>query len=393
MREFYIYGFKSRSEYTYKSARSYDNERRRVESWLDGYMGFHNTSDGKNVFISVDSRACPHNPLYNAFKAKSFTDGDITLHFVLFDILYSPDIGMTVGEITEAVDFCLSQSENFRAFDESTVRKKLNEYAAQGIINREKRGKFVYYSRAVDLSKIEQNALDFFSETLPCGVIGSFLLDKIEPRADSVFAFKHHYITSAPDSEIICSLLDAIADKQYIELESARKRSSSPFKITVVPLRIMKSSQNGREYLMAYVPVRRHITSFRIDYILSVRNLGECEYYSFCRALLEDMTPHIWGVSTQSSEHGTLGHVEFTVCYNDNETHIPARLEREKRCGTVERLDANHSRFSADIYDLNEILPWIKTFICRITDISFSDPEIERHFKSDIDKLYELYGV
>lgn len=36
MREFYIYGFKSRSEYTYKSARSYDNERRRVESWLFG---------------------------------------------------------------------------------------------------------------------------------------------------------------------------------------------------------------------------------------------------------------------------------------------------------------------------------------------------------------------
>lgn len=34
MREFYIYGFKSRDEYTGKSGRSYDDERRRIESWL-----------------------------------------------------------------------------------------------------------------------------------------------------------------------------------------------------------------------------------------------------------------------------------------------------------------------------------------------------------------------
>ena len=32
MREFYLYGFKSRNEYTQRSARSYDDERRRVES-------------------------------------------------------------------------------------------------------------------------------------------------------------------------------------------------------------------------------------------------------------------------------------------------------------------------------------------------------------------------
>lgn len=41
MREFYVYGFKSRDEYNAKSARSYDNERRRIESWLGDYMGFH----------------------------------------------------------------------------------------------------------------------------------------------------------------------------------------------------------------------------------------------------------------------------------------------------------------------------------------------------------------
>ena len=75
MREFYVYGFKSREEYTKMSARSYDDERRRMESWLGEYMRFRHTSEGKNVFISIDTRVSRHNPLYNAWKAKSFTDG------------------------------------------------------------------------------------------------------------------------------------------------------------------------------------------------------------------------------------------------------------------------------------------------------------------------------
>ena len=56
MREFFVFGFKSRDEYSLKSARSYDNERRRVESWLGEYMSFGQTETGKRVFLSVDSR-------------------------------------------------------------------------------------------------------------------------------------------------------------------------------------------------------------------------------------------------------------------------------------------------------------------------------------------------
>ena len=87
MREFYVYGFKSRDEYVSKSARSYDDERRRMESWLGDHMSFVRNSDGKNVFISIDSRVSRHNPFYKTLKAKSFTDGDITLHFIVFDML------------------------------------------------------------------------------------------------------------------------------------------------------------------------------------------------------------------------------------------------------------------------------------------------------------------
>ena len=38
MRQFYVYGFKVRGDYDVKSARTYDNEKRRIESWLSEYM-------------------------------------------------------------------------------------------------------------------------------------------------------------------------------------------------------------------------------------------------------------------------------------------------------------------------------------------------------------------
>ena len=144
MREFYIYGFKSRDDYSKKSSRSYDDERRRIESWLGDHMSFVRTPEGKNVFISIDSRSIRHNPFYNAWKAKSFTDGDVTLHFILFDILHDPSVKCTLSEIMQEIDEkYLSGFENPMMFDESTVRKKLKEYTEAGIIVTEKVGRKV----------------------------------------------------------------------------------------------------------------------------------------------------------------------------------------------------------------------------------------------------------
>jgi hypothetical protein len=59
----------------------------------------------------------------------------------------------------------------------------------------------------------------------------------------------------------------------------------------------------------------------------------------------------------------------------------------------VKRIDNNTSRFSADVYDSTEVIPWIRTFICRITDISFSNKDVEKQFRDDISAMYQLYGL
>ena len=251
MRDFYVYGFKSRVEYDLKSARSYDDERRRIESWLGDHMRFAKTAEGKNVFLSVDSRIHRRNPFYKAWKAKSFTDGDITLHFILFDILHTSEVKLTLSELVEEIDWYLSMTESDMTFDESTVRKKLKEYAENGIIRMEKQGRTVLYSRAPDVQWEQMaDAVDFFSEVAPIGVAGSFLQDKLA-KHESVFHFKHHYITQAMDSGILAQLFQAIREQRHITIENLSPHLGEVRTIQLVPIKIYISAQNDRQYLIA----------------------------------------------------------------------------------------------------------------------------------------------
>ena len=393
MRDFFVYGFRTRSEYTKKSSRSYDDERRRLESWLGDYMYFRQTPDGKNIFLTIDSRAVSHNPLYAAWKSKSFTDGDITLHFLLMDILDTPETILTLTEITEQIDEKLSLFPSARLYDESTVRKKLKEYTEEGIVKSEKRGRNMVYRRAVgDAPLPDPDFLDFFSEVSPCGVVGAFLLDKTGDH-DNHFAFKHHYIAGAMDSGVMYELFRAMKGKRLVTLELYVRAREQTRVYEAVPLRILISVQSGRQYLMAYVPRYGRISSCRLDSIVSVNQGVLAEDYDMRREEFEQMRSHLWGVSTHGASRDALEHVEFTVRFEDNEQHIFTRLKREKRCGTVVGLDNHTARFSADVYDSSELVPWIRTFIRRITEIHFSNPELDRQFREDLNAMYRLYGL
>lgn len=403
MREFYVYGFKSREEYNKKSSRSYDDNRRRIESWLGEYMKFVRMPEGKNVFISIDSRVSQHNPFYKALKAKSFTDGDITFHFILLDILYSSEVILSVYEIIDKMDEYLSEFENPMVFDESTVRKKLKEYAAQGIILAEKHGRKMMYKRAKDINLLDDDndnnynyidVLNFFSEVAPCGVIGSFLLDKQDEKRES-FNFKHHYITSAMDTDVLSMLFKAMREKSVVTVNNFNRKSKEVNEKRVVPLRIFISVQNGRQYLIAYQPNVDAFKSLRIDYLSNVRIKEPTPRFDELRTELDKMQLNMWGVTIRRKQRNNehLEHIEFTVKANDNEGYILRRFQREKRCGKLEKINDNLYRFSADVYDLSEMIPWIRTFICRITEISFSNKRIEKQFKDDINKMYRMYGI
>ena len=396
MREFYVYGIKSREDYKRKSARTYDDERRRMESWLGDHMSFVRTPEGKNVFISIDSRVSDHNPLYKAWKAKSFTDGDITLHFILFDILYAPEVEYGVSELMEIMDEkYLSIFDEPMMFDESTLRKKLKEYTELGIVSSRKVGKRLVYRRTEDNVSIpDTHTLNFYSEIAPCGVIGSFLLDKTE-HEEHPFDFKHHYITSALDSGVLAMLFEAMRTKSVITVSNMSRKRDEPRRNRIIPLRVFISVQNGRQHLLAYQPDFNCIKSFRIDYLSNVKIEETTPRFDELRASLDEMQTKMWGVNTKRNRHGEehVEHVEFVVKIEPGEEHIIRRLNREKRVGTVEKIDDNTYRFYADVYDTMEMIPWIRTFICRIIKLNFSNRTAENQFKTDLGTMYSMYGL
>ncbi len=383
LRSFYVYGFRHRSEFDQKSARGYDNERRRVESWLGQYMSFGQDEDGRRTFLSVDSRAIPENPLYRAFRTKTFTDLDITLHFLLLDILPAEE-GLPMSEIMRKLVDRLYEFDSFDLPDESTVRKKLKEYTELGIVRTEKQGREIRYKRSddpLDLTTWDA-ACAFFSETAPLGVIGAYVQDHL-PARSPFFRFKHHYILNALDSEVVYELLKAIGEKRYVTFTSHRQR------VTVLPLRIFIGTQTGKQYLLALNHSRQRFSFYRVDMMDNIR-AGEAADPEDLKRNPDDFLAHSWGVTVDNDD--CPEHIEMTIRAGNGEEHIVRRLEREKRCGTVEQLDETHWRFSADIYNTFEILPWLRTFIGRITDLQCTDPVMLERFWKDFDRLADFYG-
>ena len=390
MRQFYVYGFKSRTEYDKKSARSYDNERRRMESWLGDFMRFRQGPDGKNVFLSVDSRTISGNPLYNAFKAKSFTAGDVTFHFYILDILQEGK-EHTVQEILDIIfDKYLCHFESQWQPDISTIRKKLKEYVSLGILKAEKRGRELYYSREEDTIDLFywENAAAFYAEVDPLGIIGSTLLDKLNRNTD-LFQFKHHYMLHALDSQILLQLVSAIGARMTVDLTNMSRRTGKQVMHTVCPLKIFISTQDGRQYLLCYHYRFKKLMFFRLDNLLKVAPTVVEKRFDKYMGYYEKFRSHLWGTSTGIEYN--VDHLEMTIHFEDNESYILHRLEREKRNGRIEMVDSNTCKYIVDTYDASELVPWLRTFIGRIEKLECTDQAVVDLFYSDLEQMYKLY--
>ncbi|MBP3655854.1 MAG: WYL domain-containing protein [Clostridia bacterium] len=392
MRQFYVYGFRSRSEFDAKSARSYDNERRRIDSWLHDYMRFHQDASGRRFFLSIDSREAAQNPLYAAFRAKSFTDNDITLHFLLLDTLADGQAHSLRALLDALAD------AGMKDLDESTVRKKLREYMDMGLVCGEKSGRDMAYRLPQETEDLAawRDAAAFYAEASPLGVAGSYLLSRM-PQEETPFCFKHHYILHALDSEVLLALLELIAGQRGAKVTVHSSRRGAQVERYIVPLSIRESVQGGRRYLYGYDVRRKRFTCSRIDGILSVEDGGPVAAYEKVRAAGEAFAARMWGASTGAHPDETAApsaaeHVEMVICAAEGEDFIRQRLERERRCGQVEAIDALRTRFTADVVDALELLPWIRTFTGRIESLTSSNPELERRFAQDLAAMERLYG-
>ena len=394
VRDFFIYGCKVRNDFQAKSSRTYDDEKRRVESWLGDYIHTDNSQRGKKVCISVDSGHISENPLYKAYYSKSFTDNDIKLHFLLTDILADGE-RLTLKELVNRL-----ADDYGELFDEQTVRNKLKEYADEGVFIKEKQGKTDYFSLSEDTAESFfreyaglDNAVKFASEVGNFGVVGNSLL-KAAGLKNDIILNKHNYIVHTLEDEVMLDIVSAIDEKRFIAFESfGKKREGKTFEYSGVPFRILSSMQTGRRYLTMYSYEYHRYNSVRLDSIKSVKQGEVCPDYDEMLALYLKNQQKCFGVSF--GRRTELGHVEpikLTIFADEKtEDYIINRLEREKRCGTVEHVSENTFVFSADVFDPNEIMQWTKSFIGRIISVEGGSEEIRNKFYNDIERMNRMY--
>ena len=134
------------------------------------------------------------------------------------------------------------------------------------------------------------------------------------------------------------------------------------------------------------------MSSFRLDRIVSVEPGEPRADYDELRAELDRMAPHLWGVSTHGRSGARLEHVEFTVRYEDDEPFIHQRLEREKRNGYVEQVDEDHWKYTVWVSDALELLPWLRTFTGRITELKCTNRELTERWEPDLAAMKTMYG-
>jgi len=390
MRDFYINGFKARDNYTAKSARTYDNEKRRIESYLAPYVRWENDKKGKRVYVSLDASGIESNPLYNAWKAKSFTDNDITLHFSILSSL--KEESKSIAELTDSV-CALTEM----AFDSQTVRIKANEYVEEGLLCRMRKGKTDYYSLSphtlMSLPVPEEKLIDavrFFQEVAPLGFVGSTILDQ-EKEANHIFGFKHHYIVHTLEDGVVFDLLDAIKQKRNVCLTHQSTRRKKETRQSGVPLQIFVSVQSGRRYVCVYSERNKRFHNYRLDSVKKVELLEPCQNYEEVKDNLMKIKPFCWGVSFGNAERRQILRMKLRID-EEKEAYVLERLRREGRGGLIEHVGKDVYLYTKELHDVTEMMAWVKSFTGRILSLEGTNREAVDYFYRDMDRMAALYG-
>lgn len=393
VRDFFVYGFKTREEFTKKSSRTYDNERRRIESWLSGFIQKDYTAKGKNISLAIDSNLLDTNPLYRVWKTKSFTDNDILLHFYLLDYL-DETTGETIEEITDGI------LEKYQILLEpQMVRRKCNEYEKQGLLWKKKQGRELLYGKGENFYYMLQkcpellDAIKLEHLISPFGVVGSTILDTLS-QTNQLFRVKHSFFVHTLEDEILLELTCSMREEKSVELLIQSTRSEHKETILGVPLQIFTSTRTGRRFLCLYYIERKRFFCARMDSIKKVTLLEVYPEYQKLRNHLNQNREKSWGVSFQSMKNSRMHTIKMILHIDEAaEGFVLQRLNREKKGGIIKKIAPDTFSYENTLFDVNEMVPWIRTFTGRIVSLESNHPSLTQTFHQDMNALFSMYEI
>ena len=250
----------------------------------------------------------------------------------------------------------------------------------------------------MDFERHLNSALEFFSKYYLFGEVGTFLLDRFSSGEVSPFRFKHEYFMQALNDFNIVDLLYAIENGKWCKIKYSHGIAGFKTELLCFPLEIRVSNMLGREFLMYYEPIHRSYTALRIEFIDSIMFyddkrvksiLTQKGYHSSAESIDADIAnarnsiQHSWGVATTKEQDGNainsvVPHlVSLRIAYNPGtDYYITNRLNRECRFGIILEADENSQlKFSVNVSDDAELIPWMRSFYSRIISCDGMDTD------------------
>lgn len=396
LRAFAVYGYKQREDFAHKSPRTYDNEKRRIQSYLNPYIHEQTFQKGKCISINFDYLSISFNPLFDAFKTKSFTKNDIMLHFIILDLLTTFDV-LTFSELYNK--FITDYMEAFthdKLVDERTMRLKLQEYIRYGLIIEIREGKSIHYRLAPNplttLSTETKDhlyrALSFYQNIAPLGLLGHFLLDK-EDITHSYFAFSNLHFSNTVDDLWIAKLLTAISKHQQVRLAHRKDKNS-----IVLPLKIIDNVEQGRRYITAYHYKDQKYKFYRLDRLNDVEILDQTDaYFPQKLQIMNTLLDTTWGIALSGMDHPNKLETWQLLLQIDEEKekHLLEQFTTSHQEAILQRVGMNTFHYTLSILDANESVPWLRQFIGRIISVECTNRFALQRFVNDIQVMQSYY--
>lgn len=407
VRELYVESFHSSNGHISihsESGRSEGEAKSRLHAFFE--ENFITKNSKNEDIIKFDSRTVYQNPLFAIWKMCHFKPEYLTRDFALFDLLSTKEYEKGLSDYDLKSDDSGKNRLEFYT-GKPISHKQLGPYISNlrnnGVLNAQdiynKDGKLLKKTYKLADTKIIQNliknnsailaAIEFASETFPCGVLGSYILDSIDAdTSHPIFNFKHHFIYNTLDSEVMYTIFSAINEKRFVTIR--RKENI----IRVTPIQVRYSTRDGRTYLIYYTNYPRY-KGFNVENfenIVYVKKSENCPYFNSLIIEFESIKHNLWGKSITINKKKTE-HVDFTVQYKDSESYILKRLQRESFSGRI-KSNANDKKatFSFELFDSKELIPWIRSYFGRITHFNFENEILQQQLTSEIKKLYAMYN-
>lgn len=358
--DFFIYGYNGRGDFPFISDRMYDNELRRIKSYLKNYVITTQTKDKKTISISSNTIYDTINPLFELFSGKSFTSKDCFLHFVLLDILSNYKT-KTLNEIYDEI------LDNYDPIDLDimTVRNKLHEYIDLGIIILSKENNKNLYTLQnqiiIDDKLIE--TLIFFQKIVPLG----YILNPITSNKKSSYIYKQVFFSNVLDDEYVLILLNAIENKQPILIKQRGRKKNVIVK--GMPIGIYQNMITGRRYLK--VMKKGNSVFVRIDKIEEVSYL-DTEYTLF-------------------EENNKKEYIKVLIHIDDNEMFIVDRIYREINEENITKIDENTYQFTLYYSNLFDSIPYVRSYFGRILKLESDNKQVLTKLERDLFSTISLY--